>query len=91
MELISLSVLLLMGVWLFGVSVWEGDEGLGRLGGSVGGASNFGSGHDFAVRGFEPCVGLRADGSEPGARFGFCVSSLCPSPTCTLSLFLFQK
>ena len=47
----------------------------GRLGGSVSWASNFGSGHDLAVRGFEPHVGLRADSSEPGARFGFC--TLC--------------
>ena len=60
---------------------------MGRLGGSVGGASDFGSGHDLMVWGFEPRVGLCADSSEPGARFGFCVSfSLCPSPTCALSL-----
>ena len=40
-----------------------------------------GSGHDLAVREFEPRVGLWADGSEPGACFRFCVSlSLCPSP-----------
>ena len=34
---------------------------LGHLGGSVGWASNFGSGHDLAVHGFEPRVGLCAD------------------------------
>ena len=34
----------------------------------------FRSGHDLAVRGFEPRAGLCADSSEPGACFGFCVS-----------------
>ena len=44
-------------------------------------------GHDLAVREFEPLVRLRADGSEPGACFRFCVSlSLCPSPVHALSL-----
>ena len=47
----------------------------GHLGDSVGWASDFGSGHDLMVCEFE----LRADSSEPGACFGFCVS---------LSLFL---
>ena len=42
---------------------------MGRLGGSVGKAADFGSGHDLAVREFEPRVGLWADGSEPGACF----------------------
>ena len=61
----------------------------GCLGGSVGWASNFGSGHDLAVHGFEPRVGLCADSSEPGACFGFCVSlSLCPSPSHALSICL---
>ena len=46
----------------------------GRLGGSVGYASNFGSGHDLAVCGFEPHIGLCADSLEPGACFGFWVS-----------------
>uniref|UniRef100_A0A8C9K3T4 Cadherin EGF LAG seven-pass G-type receptor 1 n=1 Tax=Panthera tigris altaica TaxID=74533 RepID=A0A8C9K3T4_PANTA len=37
--------------------------------------------HDLLVSEFEPRVGLCADGSEPGACVGFCVSlSLCPSP-----------
>ena len=40
---------------------------LGRLGGSVGWAADFGSGHDLAVREFEPRVGLCADSSEPQA------------------------
>ena len=59
------------------------------LGGSVGWASNFGSGHDLMVREFEPHAGLCADSSEPGARFWLCVSlSLCPSLTCAVSLSL---
>ena len=48
----------------------------GRLGGSVGWASDFGSGHDLTSCEFEPRVGLCANSSEPGACFGFCVSSL---------------
>ena len=28
-------------------------------------ALDFGSGHDLAVRESEPCIGLRADGTEP--------------------------
>ena len=59
----------------------------GRLGGSLSWVSSFGSGHDLAVREFEPRVGLCADSSEPGACFGFCVSlSLWPSPIHALSL-----
>ena len=54
----------------------------GRLDGSVGEAADFGSGHDLVVREFEPCVGLCADSSEPGACFGFSLS---------LSLSLSQK
>ena len=51
------------------------------MSGSVGYASNFDSGHDLAVCGFNPRVGHCADGSKPGACFRFCVSlSLCPSP-----------
>ena len=60
---------------------------LGRLGGSVGWASDFGLGHDLTACQFEPRVGLCADSSQPGACFGFCVSlSLCPSPAHALSL-----
>ena len=62
---------------------------LGRLGGSVGEASDFGSGHDLAVREFEPRVGLCADRWEPGACFGFYVSlvlsALPPLALCFLS------
>ena len=61
----------------------------GRPGGSVGWTSDFGSGHDVTVCGFEPCVGLCADSSEPGACFGFCVSlSLSALSLILLSLFL---
>ena len=49
---------------IFKTALW-----MGLLGGSVGEASDFGPGHDLPVRGFEPRVGLRADGSEPGACF----------------------
>ena len=57
-----------------------------RGGLGVGWASDFGPGHDLIVREFEPCLGLCADGSEPGAGFGFCVSSsLCPSHVHALS------
>ena len=65
---------------------------LGRLGGSVGWASDFSSGHDLAVCEFEPRVGPWADGSEPGACFRFCLPlSLCPSLPCTLSFSLKNK
>ena len=40
---------------------------LGCLGGSVGWASDFGSGHDLAVHGFEPRIRLWDDSSEPDA------------------------
>ena len=64
---------------------------MGCLGGSVGWASDFGSGHDLTVCEFEPRVGLCADGSEPGACFGFCVSpSLYPSPAHALCLSVSQ-
>ena len=54
--------------------------------------SDFGSDHDLRVYGFEPCVRLCADSSEPGACFGFCVSlSFCPSPALSLSLSLSQN
>ena len=42
---------------------------LGCLGGSVGLASNFGSGHDLTVCEVEPRVRLCADSLEPGACF----------------------
>ena len=52
------------------------------MGGSVHYMSNFGSGHDFTVCGFKPCIWLCADSLEPGGCFRSCVSlSVCPSPT----------
>ena len=62
---------------------------MGHLAGSVGRASHFGSGHNLAVREFEPRDRPCADGSEPGACFGFCVSlSLTLPCSCSVSLFL---
>ena len=59
----------------------------GHLGGSVGEASDFGSGHILEVCGFEPYVRLCADSSEPEAYFRFYVSfSLCSSLARALSL-----
>ena len=40
----------------------------GRLGGSAGEGSDFGSGDDLVVREFEPCLGLCADSSEPASE-----------------------
>ena len=82
-----------VGNWWLGVSFSfkpsKKGSMLGCLGGSVGKASDFGSGHDLAVREFEPHVGLCADSSEPGACFGFCISlSLCSSPVHALALSL---
>ena len=52
----------------------------GRLGGSVGWASDFSSSHDLVVCEFEPHVRLCADSSEPGACFGFCLRLSLPLP-----------
>ena len=52
-------------------------------------STDFGSGHDLAVREFKPRIGLCADSSEPGACFRSCVSlPLCHSPAHALSLSL---
>ena len=72
-------------LWIYWVKLIIKVCFLGRLGGSVGWASDFGSGHDLTVREFEPSIGLCADSSEPGACFGFCVSSLS-APPCMHSL-----
>ena len=74
-------------------AVKKKEHAVRALGGSVGYTSHFGSGHDLAIREFEPRVGLWADSSEPGACFGFCVSlSLCPTPlTLCLSLSRINK
>ena len=63
---------------------------LGRLGGSVGWASDLSSGHDLAVSEFQPRIGPCVDSSEPGACFGLCVSlSLSAPPLLAFSpLFL---
>ena len=64
----------------------------GHLGGLVGEDSDFGLSHDFMVCGFELHVRLCADSSEPEACFRFCFSlSLCPYPTCALSLSKINK
>ena len=65
---------------------------LGPLGGLVGEAADFGSGHDLAVCEFEPRVGLCADGSEPGACFRFCLPLSLPLPCSgSVSLSLSNK
>ena len=72
----------LLGYWPRRSKTHRKGSVLGHLGASGGQASDCGSGHDLTARGLGPRVGLCADGSEPGACFGFCVSfSLCPSPS----------
>ena len=61
---------------------------MGRLGGSVGWVSDFGSGHDLTVHGFRPHVGLCADRAEPGAALDSVSPSLSPSPAHVLPLSL---
>ena len=71
--------------------VYFKSSGEGRLDGSVGWVSNFGSDHDLTVHEFEPRVGLCAVILEPGTCLSFCVFlslSLCPLP---LMLSLSQK
>ena len=70
-------------------------EGQGLLGGSVGWASDFSSGHDLGVREFELRVRLCADSSEPGACFS-CLPLSLPLPyshyvSLSLSLSLKNK
>ena len=49
-------------------------------------------GHDLSVREFEPCIGLWADGSEPGACFRFCLPLSLPLPhSFSVSLCLKNK
>ena len=64
---------------------------LGRLGDSVDEASDFGSGHDFTVREFEPCIGICADSSEPRAASDSVSPSLSDPPPFMLCLSLSQK
>ena len=54
------------------------DEKRGRLGGSVGCASDFSSGHVLTVREFKPRVWLAAVSAEPASDL--LSASLCPSP-----------
>ena len=54
----------------------------GHLGGSVSEVSDFTSGHDIMVRGFEPRAGLYAVSTKPASDP---VPSLCPSPVPVLS------
>ena len=60
----------------------------GHLGGSVSYASDFGSGHDPVVHGFEPPVGLCADSSEPGPASDSVSPSLSAHPLLAFSLSL---
>ena len=65
-------------------------SGEGRLGGSVSCASNFGSGHDLAVREFEPRVSsvLTAQSLEPVSDSVSPSLSVLPLLTFCLSLSL---
>ena len=58
----------------------------GRLGGSVGSASDFGSGHDLMDVDFKPRVGLSVVSTEPASDALFPL--LYPSPAGSLSLSL---
>ena len=66
-------------------------KGLGRLGGSVGEVSDFGSGHDLTVRGSSPALGsvLTTQSLEPASES---VSPSLPLPcSCSVSLCLENK
>ena len=63
----------------------------GSLGGSVGWASDFGSGHDLVVCEFKPRIRLCADSSEPGACFESPPLSLPLPCSCSVSLCLKNK
>ena len=47
---------------------------------------DFGSGHDFTVREFEPCIGICADSSEPRAASDSVSPSLSAPPQLMMSL-----
>ena len=64
---------------------------MGCLRGSVGWASDFGSGHDLTARGFEPHVQLCADSSEPGAASDSVSPFLSAPPLLMLCLSLSLK
>ena len=65
--------------------LFKNQEGDGRLGDSVGWASDFGSGHDLTVCEFEPLV-LTAHSLEPALDSASPSLSLCSSPAHALSL-----
>ena len=58
---------------------------LGHLGGSVGGGSDFSSGHDLTARELEPGMELTEVCVEPASDL-LSPTSLCPFPACALSL-----
>ena len=60
---------------------------MGRLGGSVGHASDLGSGHDLMVHEFEPHIGLSALSTDPLLSPSFSA----PPPARALSLSLSVK
>ena len=64
---------------------------LESLGGSVGWASDLGSGHDLRVRGFKPCTELCADSSEPGPPSDSVSPSLSAPPPLVLCFPLSLK
>ena len=62
---------------------------MGRLGGSVGRASDFSSGHGLTVRGYETRIGLSVDSMEPTSDP--LSPSLSAPPLLALFLSLSQK
>ena len=65
--------------------------GGGRMGGSVDGASNFGSGHDLTVREFRCHIGLSTISAEPASDPPSLPLSISHSPARFLSFPLSQK
>ena len=61
------------------------EEARGRLGGSMGSASDVGSGHDLAVREFEPRIGLHTDNVQSPLGILCLPLSLCPFLPLSLS------
>ena len=66
---------------------WFKKKELGRLGGSVGWASDFSSGHDLTLHGFESHVRLCADSSRSLFQI-LCLLLSLPLPTLMLSVSL---
>ena len=66
---------------------------MGRLGGSVGQASDFGSGHDLTVHEFEPWASVSTELTawSPEPASDSVSPSLSAPPLLTLSLFLKNK